>query len=239
MEYVFSVFLGYLLGSVNPAYIFGRLKGFDIRQRGTKSAGASNAKICLGWGYFIVTVIYDISKAYISRFVISKVFPNNLYLPVLAGVLAVLGHCFPFYLQFKGGKGFASFIGLSLYINFKYSLIIFSCGACVVLGFKLYRSGNGVQTLGFPAFMMISGLYPPISCLTVCLASFVILAKHKANFLKLKTGEEIGINGKKIGFGKKGIKKIPTIFLQTFLFYLTSSSISIKYCGNLFLGEEK
>ena len=190
MEYVFSVFLGYLLGSVNPAYIFGRLKGFDIRQRGTKSAGASNAKICLGWGYFIVTVIYDISKAYISRFVISKVFPNNLYLPVLAGVLAVLGHCFPFYLQFKGGKGFASFIGLSLYINFKYSLIILVATV--------------IQTLGFPAFMIISGLYPPISCLTVCLASFVILAKHKANFLKLKTGEEIGINGKKIGFGKRG-----------------------------------
>lgn len=204
MEYVFSVFLGYLLGSVNPAYIFGRLKGFDIRQRGTKSAGASNAKICLGWGYFIVTVIYDISKAYISRFVINKVFPNNLYLPVLAGVLAVLGHCFPFYLQFKGGKGFASFIGLSLYINFKYGLIILVAGLVLSLVLNYIVVATVIQTLGFPAFMIISDLYPPISCLTVCLASFVILLKHRANFLKLKTGDEIGINGKKIGFGKRG-----------------------------------
>lgn len=61
-----------------------------------------------------------------------------------------------------------------------------------------------IQTVAFPAFMIISGLYPPIYCLTVCLASFTILAKHRANFLKLKTGEEIGINGKKIGFGKRG-----------------------------------
>ena len=204
MEYIFSIFLGYLLGSVNPAYIFGRLKGFDIRQRGSKNAGASNAKICLGWGYFVVTVIYDISKAYISRFVISKIFPSNLYLPVLAGVLAVLGHCFPFYLQFKGGKGFASFIGLSLYINFKYALIILVVGLVLSLILNYIVVATVIQTLVFPAFMIISGLYPPIYCRTVCLASFTILAKHRANFLKLKTGEEIGINGKKIGFCKRG-----------------------------------
>lgn len=207
MEYVFSIFLGYLLGSVNPAYIFGRLKGFDIRQRGSRSAGASNAKLCLGWGYFIATVIYDISKAYISRLVVSKIWPSNTFLPVLAGVRAVLGHCFPFYLQFKGGKGFASFIGLSLYINFKYALIILIAGLVLSLILNYIVTATVIQTLGFPAFMIISGLYPPASCLAVCLASFVILSKHRANFLNLKSGEEIGINGKKIGFGKRGWQK--------------------------------
>ena len=206
MEYVFSALLGYFLGSVNPAYIFGRLKGFDIRQRGTKSAGASNAKICLGWGYFIATVIYDISKAYISRFVISKVFPNNLYLPVLAGVLAVLGHCFPFYLQFKGGKGFASFIGLSLYINFKYALIILVAGLVLSLVLNYIVVATVIQTVGFPAFMIISGLYPPISCLTVCLASFVILATQGKLF-KIKNRGGNRHKRQKNRFWQKGIIK--------------------------------
>ena len=189
MEYIFSVFLGYLLGSVNPAYIFGRLKGFDIRQRGSKSAGASNAKICLGWGYFIVTVIYDISKAYISRFVISKIFPNNLYLPVL--------------------------------------------------DFKLYRSGNGDTNRRFPGIYdnfraVPADLLPDgVPCL------FCDFGKTQSKLFKIKNRGRNRHKRQKNRLWQKGIIKKPTIFLQFFLFHLTSSSISVKYCGNFFLGEEK
>ena len=65
MEIILSILIGYALGCINPAYFFAKAKGFDIRTRGTKSAGASNAKTTMGWKYGIICAIYDISKSII------------------------------------------------------------------------------------------------------------------------------------------------------------------------------
>lgn len=198
MEYAVAIIIGYLLGSINPAYICGRLKGFDIRERGSHNAGASNAKICLGWGYFILVVVYDICKSLISVLIVRLLFKGAYEASILAGCAAIIGHCYPFYLQFKGGKGFASYIGFSFIVNWKWCLIILACGMVMALILNYICVGTLSMSVGFPIAMILIKSSTLIIGF-MALASAVVLWKHRVNVIKFLKKEEIGINGKMIG----------------------------------------
>lgn len=199
MDYIIAIVIGYLLGSVNPAYIFGKLHGFDIREKGTGNAGASNIKVVLGWPYFFAVAGYDISKAIISVLLVRYLFPNQVDLQYLAGAFAVLGHIFPFYLGFKGGKGFASYIGLSLFIDFKTALIVLVCGLLLAFIFRWIVAGTFTVTIAVPIMSYLFHL--SIICTVVFLiVSTIMLIKHKENIIRFLKKQEIGINGKPCGF---------------------------------------
>src|SRR3989344_5934590 len=125
----FLVFLvlGYILGSVSPGYFFGRVvKHIDIRNFGNGNTGASNTHRIVGPVYGIVTALFDLSKSSLAYYLsLSWV---NSDLAILVGLAAVLGHIFPFYLRFRGGKGAASLDGLFLislfFSNPAYSLLL-------------------------------------------------------------------------------------------------------------------
>ncbi len=198
MIYFVSPVFGYLFGSLNPAYIFGRLKGFDIRERGSHNAGASNAKICLGWKYFFMVVAIDVSKAVLVALVIRNFLQGDQFAQILGSCFAVIGHCFPFYLQFKGGKGFAAFIGVAAIINFKvFAIIIF---ASLILAYltNYIVVATLILTISLPlvAYLMNLSL-PCVICLG--LTATMIIFQHRSNFIKFFHKEEIGINGKYIG----------------------------------------
>ena len=198
MEYVVAIIIGYLLGSINPAYLFGRMKGFDIRERGSKSAGASNAKICLGWGYFIVVVAYDILKSIIAVLLIRFLFKDAYLASIIAGLSAIIGHCYPFYLDFKGGKGFASYIGFSFIVDWKCCLIILVVSLILALIFNYIVVSTASMIIGFP----IAILFLEASIFVViimAIGSFVVLWKHRINAVKFLSKQEIGINGKMVG----------------------------------------
>lgn len=112
------VLIGYLIGSINPAYILGRvLRGIDIREHGTKNAGTTNAKRVLGWGPAIICGTYDVLKGLFSMFIAWK-FGVSEWIIYLAGFAAIVGHVFPFYLRFRGGQGVGTAVGLMLYALF-------------------------------------------------------------------------------------------------------------------------
>ena len=114
--------IGYLMGTIQPAYLIGKLKGIDIREHGSKNAGAANTSMTLGWGLGFLTALLDILKAaaavhLVRCFLTSEPFnlitPESFtFLPFLGGAMAVLGHNYPFYMKFKGGKGTACAMGL-------------------------------------------------------------------------------------------------------------------------------
>lgn len=109
------LFLGYLLGSVSPSYILGKLlKKIDIRKHGTRNAGTSNAFRVLGLGPAIATAVFDLSKGLLAMFLAHLLGASPLFIH-LAGCAAVLGHVFPFYLGFRGGQGVATAIAILLY----------------------------------------------------------------------------------------------------------------------------
>lgn len=111
LNFIVFLFLGYGLGSVSPGYFWGRvIKGIDIRNFGNGNTGASNTYRVVGPVYGIITAVFDLLKSPLAYYLsLSKI---NSDLAVLIGLAVVVGHIFPFYLNFKGGRGVASLGGL-------------------------------------------------------------------------------------------------------------------------------
>ena len=191
MKYLVSILIGYLLGCINPAYILGRLKGFDIRTRGSKSAGASNAKICIGLWAFFVVLVYDFFKTIIAM-ILSKYLYNDIACMYVAASATILGHIFPFYLGFKGGKGFASYIGMVYFTNIYVGL------ALTVIGLILSALCNWIVActftfiFSFPIIAYFTNV-PLAGVIAAIFASTLIFLKHLVNLKKVRNGEEIGI----------------------------------------------
>lgn len=199
MAFLCAIIIGYLLGCVNSAYFLGKLHGFDIRTKGSFSAGASNAKITMGWPYFFIVLAYDLCKAALAVFIIDRLFPGIYPAKVLAGCCAVVGHCFPFYLNWKGGKGFASYIGLMAYLDITFAA---ACSAvCVLVSFLLnwIVAGTLVNIISFPIWMAVVRKADWLSVLFISLTTLLIIWKHRVNFVKLAHRQEIGINGNYVG----------------------------------------
>lgn len=114
---IVTILVGYLVGTVNPSYLIGRLKGIDIRKKGSGNAGASNATIVLGKWVGIFSGVFDILKSTAVMLVMPLVFKNVPFIAEIGGVACIIGHIFPFYMKFKGGKGLACFGGLVLAID--------------------------------------------------------------------------------------------------------------------------
>lgn len=110
-----SILLGYLIGSVSPSYFLGKiLKGIDIREHGDGNAGGTNAYHVLGLKAAVVVILIDISKGLLSLYLASMMGAGPFFVH-LAGLAAVAGHVFPFYLSFKGGKGIGTALGILFY----------------------------------------------------------------------------------------------------------------------------
>ena len=123
--WIFLCFLfGYLIGGINPSYIIGRLKGFDIRKMGSGNAGASNALIVMGKKVGIISALFDIAKAAAAYLLAPLIFGELALAAEIAGVACILGHMFPAYMKFKGGKGLACLGGVLIGIDWRLFLIL-------------------------------------------------------------------------------------------------------------------
>ena len=122
MSYILAALLGYALGCLSPAYLLARRKGFDIRSTGSQNAGASNAFITMGAKSGVAVGLCDMAKSCAAALLAALLFPTLPGAAAVAGTAAVLGHIFPFYLKFRGGKGFAPFLGLTLALDWRFFL---------------------------------------------------------------------------------------------------------------------
>jgi len=121
---ILCALFGYALGTINPAYIMGKLRGIDIRKDGSKNAGASNALLLLGKFAAVFSAIFDIMKAATAFWLAPVIFAKLPLAAEIAGVAAVIGHIYPFYMKFRGGKGTACLGGLLLAIDWRMLLIL-------------------------------------------------------------------------------------------------------------------
>ena len=192
MLYILTIFIGYLLGCSNLAFFISTAKGVDIRSHGSANLGTANATITLGWRMGILVGIHDIGKAVLAVLLAELLFPALPHVGAVAGVACVLGHIFPFYLKFKGGKGFASYLGMTLALNWKFALIVM----VVVLLVMLITD---YLVLGTVSAVVLVPLYSGIAeksltlALILCAASAVILFKHRDNYIRILSGTEIGL----------------------------------------------
>jgi len=192
MQYGLAILLGYLLGCSNMAYYIGKAKNKDLRSAGSNNLGASNAAVLLGWGAGVTVALHDIGKAAMAVLLAKWLFPQLEYAGAAAGVAAVLGHIFPFYLKFKGGKGLASFFGMTLALNWKLALLV----AAVILLATLITDYIVIGTFSaivlVPAYMGLF-LHNLMLAAIICVASTVIFYKHRENIGRIIRKEEIGL----------------------------------------------
>ncbi len=192
MYYVLVILIAYLLGSSNMSYYISKIKGVDMQTKGSKNLGASNAMVLLGWKYGILVGIHDIGKSALAVFLAQLIFPDLPYIGAVAGVSSVLGHIFPFYLKFKGGKGFASYIGMTLALNWKLALIICVIIVLATLITDYIVVGTTLTITIVPTALGImerNWLLP----LILLLGTIVIIWKHRENYVRIVKGTEIGL----------------------------------------------
>jgi len=157
---ILSLILGYFIGSINPAYFFGKLKGVDIREVGTKNAGTTNLYHTFGAAYAVPTAIYDTLKGLLALFIAWILGADFIFIN-LSGLFAIVGHIFPFYLKFKGGQGVATATGIMLFylINYIFSInwvdfLFFLAFMLILVGIFAYvtKTGEFLSILLLPIF---------------------------------------------------------------------------------------
>ncbi|NCQ53067.1 MAG: glycerol-3-phosphate acyltransferase, partial [Caldiserica bacterium] len=124
---ILPILIGYLLGSFLPAYFITKwVRNIDIRMVGDGNPGTANVKRNVGTSAAILTGFYDVTKGLLAMAIASTLFHSSLLFVNLSGLAAVCGHKFPFYLQFKGGRGIAAAVGIFLFTIARVSIINFT-----------------------------------------------------------------------------------------------------------------
>ena len=192
MKYVFIIMIGYFLGCSNMAFYLAKIRNADLRSGGSGNLGASNAVVLLGWKAGVLTAVHDIGKAFLAVLLARWLFPELEYAGAAAGVSCVLGHIFPFYLGFRGGKGFASYFGMTLALNWKLALVIAAAVIVVTIVTDYIVCGTLTTIITVPIYLGIhhSSL---MLALILCIATGVIAYKHRENYPRMLNGTELGL----------------------------------------------
>ncbi len=190
MAYLFCVSAGYLVGMINPSYILGKCHGVDVRCEGSGNAGASNALILFGKVRGFLCAMFDIVKAVFAVRFTSGLFPGLVYVFPLTAAACILGHIFPFYLKFKGGKGLACLGGVILAFDWRVFLILLAFETTVAFSTQYLCF---VPMSASVAFSVIYGVMRQdlIGGLILLGVAIVICFKHKENVMRIRRGMEL------------------------------------------------
>lgn len=192
MAYFLSAVMGYLVGTVNPAFILAKLHGFDIREKGSRNAGASNALLLFGKARGVLCAVFDIAKAAFIIWLTGIIFnPINTF--AVTATACVLGHIFPFYMRFKGGKGLACIGGMILAYDIRVFAIMLAAELVIVLTTKYICFVPITASVAFPVVygVMERDLY---GALLLILVAVVVFCKHLINLKRIRVGREARIS---------------------------------------------
>lgn len=186
---IFVVVLSYLVGSANISYFMGKIRGYDIRKEGSGNAGASNVVIMMGKKWGLIVALIDIFKAFLVCTIAMKLFPDKVYIGPLAGVSCILGHIFPFYMQFKGGKGLASLGGTILALDPKLFVILLTISIVMAIAVNYIAVVPMSMSI---IFAVIFGYTRRslLSFLILMVAAVVMNLKHIENVKRIMAGTE-------------------------------------------------
>ncbi len=193
MNILWCLLLGYFLGSINPSYIIGKIKGFDIRKSGSGNAGASNALIVMGKWVGIVSAVFDIAKAWFSYWFSERFFAFNVgeynIAGAVAGTACIIGHILPVFMKFKGGKGLACLGGVILAFDSNVFLAMLIAELIIAL------AGDYICIVPMTASVIFPFVYGFISKnylggFILLLPAGLIILKHIENINRIRKGTE-------------------------------------------------
>lgn len=182
--------IGYLVGNFNPAHFIAKIKGINIREVGSKNPGASNITMKLGWKYGILTGVLDILKAFVPVLTLKLLSYDTVDL-VMMGTAVIIGHIYPVFHKFKGGKGTASFVGFTLALNPLYGVIL---GLIIVFG-TIITDYIAIGTMLMMAAFIIGNffIYDTEIFIIGLIVPFISTYKHIPNILRILKKDEQGL----------------------------------------------
>ncbi len=212
--------ISYLIGSVNFSIILSRaISGKDIRESGSGNAGATNMLRTHGKKMGVITLLLDVVKGVVcvliavlfEKYLISSAQAQGNYeavsaltaaaLPYIAGVCVILGHNFPLYFKFKGGKGVATSLGVVLVLDWKVGLIVGLCAIAVMAATRYVSLGS---VLGGGAYIVVEAVKMFVThdvivvrLICVIIMGGLLIGRHHANIKRLLNGTENKLGGKK------------------------------------------
>lgn len=191
--YLICILMGYLVGTVNPSYIISKIKGFDIRKKGSGNAGASNAVLVLGRFIGVACALLDILKATFVIWLAKLLFPALAHTFAVTGIACIVGHIFPFYMRFRGGKGLACLGGTVLAFDWRVFLIMLASEILVAILTNYICFVPVTAGLVFPIVYGVM-THDVIGAVILLLGGFLITWKHKENFKRIRQGTEVHLS---------------------------------------------
>ncbi len=192
MLYLF-IFIGYLSGSISGSLLLGKFKNIDIRKMGSGNAGGTNALRSVGPMFALGTILIDILKGYIPIIVYSAYIDHNVqWAQILIGFAAILGHVYPIFYNFKGGKGAGTMVGVVLAL-FPYSIpFVFFVWILILIitGFVgLSTMCAGIALMIITYFKFPETIMSPFGYFSIIIALFLIYS-HRENIIRMIRGTE-------------------------------------------------
>jgi glycerol-3-phosphate acyltransferase PlsY len=188
--YVLAVVLGYLIGSVSFSFLFGRLaQGIDIRKHGSGNAGATNTLRVLGVGPAITVLFLDIGKGVLAVWVGWWIDFDNVLLPILAGIAVILGHNWPVFFAFRGGKGIATMIGVVATLCFIPGLVAGAIGIAAIFATRYVSLGSLLFAGLLPFSLLLFGREMELILFSIAIGVLAFY-RHRGNIVKLAQGKE-------------------------------------------------
>lgn len=205
----------YLLGSVSGAIIISKsIGGEDIRSKGSKNAGTTNMLRVYGKKYAVITLLIDVLKGVAAvligmlvdyamlRYTAVSYGSTAVFMKYIAAVFVVLGHDFPLYFGFRGGKGVATSIGAAMMLDWRVGLIVMLAALLIMAVSRYVSLGSIIGAIVYPfavlAFMLGKGEFDMKYLVCSIILALLIVVKHKANIVRLKNGTENKLFSKKV-----------------------------------------
>lgn len=209
--YIIIGIIAYLIGSVNFSILISKKKaGFDIREKGSGNAGTTNMLRSVGKGAALITLILDILKGIISilfsifyGFILYKIWNihvDPVILVQISGICVILGHTYPIYFGFKGGKGVATALGILLITNWHIGLICLVFALILIIMTKMVSVGALGAAILFPVLTLFSYetyfIEPGNYIIYSILIAVIVCFNHRSNIKRLMNGTENKISFK-------------------------------------------
>ncbi len=197
MDYsiILIIILSYLIGSISGGVVVGKIKNTDIRKKGSKAAGATNALRTMGAMFALAVLIIDVYKGYFAVEYIPNLFnnDNDTTMKALAGIMCIVGHVYPLYFKFKGGKGVGTALGALIAFPELLPLIgiAFASWLVIIITTGYVGLSSILATLSVPILYIIT---EKVICnemvISTLIISLFIVFTHRENIKRMLNGKE-------------------------------------------------
>jgi glycerol-3-phosphate acyltransferase PlsY len=186
---ILFIILSYLLGAIPTGYLAFKLSARgDISEHGSRNTGATNVMRLKGWKLALPVAVADVLKGFLPAFLAFRLF-GDTRLALAASFVAVVGHCYPIYIRFRGGKGVATTIGAAAAVDL---VPLLACAVLflIVVGLTRYVSlGSILAVSAFPILGLLLGAGPATVLWGIAITALIVF-RHKANIGRLLSGRE-------------------------------------------------